>query len=173
MRLALGIIAASVGLVIPAGGCGGDDESSNGTASGYAKNVSTSTAKDEPSGTGASRGRKVKVIKTRYGRILVDGRSRALYLFTRERSKRSRCYGDCATAWPPFLASGGARAGKGAKADLLGTTKRRDGKTQVTYNGHPLYYYVSDNEPGEVLCQDVEEFGGIWYVVSSRGRAIT
>ena len=175
MRLALGIIAASVGLVIPAGGCGGDDESSNGTGSGYAKNGSTSTAKDKPSGTGASRSRKVsiKVMRTRYGRIVVDGKGRALYLFTRERSKRSRCYGDCATAWPPFLASGGARAGKGAKADLLGTTKRRNGKTQVTYNGHPLYYYVSDNEPGEVLCQDVEEFGGIWYVVSPRGRAIT
>jgi predicted lipoprotein with Yx(FWY)xxD motif len=112
-------------------------------------------------------------MKTRFGRILVDGRGRALYLFTRDRGRpESRCFGACATAWPPFHTRGQPRAGTGAQRSLLGTTRRRNGRTQVTYRGHPLYYYVGDRRPGEVLCQGVEEFGGLWLVVSPSGRAI-
>src|SRR3954447_21514885 len=89
-------------------------------------------------------GKTVKISHTRYGDILVDGKGRTLYLFTKERTSNARCYGDCATAWPPFLTSGAPRAGKRVDARKLGTTKRRNGKRQVTYNGHPLYYYVAD-----------------------------
>lgn len=110
-------------------------------------------------------------MRSRYGRVLFDGRPR-LYLFTRERSSRSRCYGACATAWPPFLTTGEPRARTGARESLLGTTRRRDGKTQVTYRGHPLYYYVTDRKPGQITCQDVVEFGGTWLVVSPSGRAV-
>jgi predicted lipoprotein with Yx(FWY)xxD motif len=114
----------------------------------------------------------VKVHPSRYGRILVDGQGRTLYLFTRDRGPKSRCYGACARAWPPLIADSDARAGGGANAAKLGTTARRGGAIQVTYAGHPLYYYVNDRRPGQILCQDVAEFGGTWLVVSPAGRAI-
>jgi predicted lipoprotein with Yx(FWY)xxD motif len=67
---------------------------------------------------------------------------------------------------------GKPRAGAGADAGLLGTTKRRGGRRQVTYNGHPLYYYVTDTKPGQITCQDVTEFGGTWLVVDPQGNAV-
>ena len=72
----------------------------------------------------------------------------------------------------PFLTRGKPRAGAGAHASLIGTTRRRDGTTQATYRGRPLYYYVGDRRPGQILCQDVEEYGGHWYVVRPRGTAV-
>ena len=114
----------------------------------------------------------VTVRRSAYGRVIFDGRGRALYLFTRERSTTPRCYGDCAKAWPPFLTKGSPRAGRGARGSLLGTTRRSDGTTQVTYRGHPLYYYVGDRRAGQILCQNVVEFGGRWLVVSPSGRAV-
>jgi predicted lipoprotein with Yx(FWY)xxD motif len=166
----------------PAAGfaCGGDDESSKDKAAGSADGTQAAatnardTAPEETGSSGRSsrKGASLKVMNSRYGRMLFDGNGRALYLFTRESSSRSRCYGDCAEAWPPFLTKGKPRARGGVKSNLLGTTRRRDGKTQVTYRGHPLYYYVDDRKPGQVLCQDVVEFGGTWLVVSPSGRAI-
>jgi predicted lipoprotein with Yx(FWY)xxD motif len=116
----------------------------------------------------------VKVHKSRYGQILVDGQGRTLYLFTRDRGAKSRCYGACARAWPPFLAGvdTAPQAAGGADAAKLGTTARRGGTAQVTYAGHPLYYYVDDRKPGQILCQDVAEFGGTWLVVTPSGRAV-
>ena len=114
----------------------------------------------------------ITVRRSRYGRVIFDGDGRALYLFTRERSWRPLCYGACATAWPPFLTEGAPRAGRGARAGLIGTTRRRDGATQVTYRGRPLYYYVGDRQPGQILCQNVVEFGGTWLVVRPDGRAV-
>jgi predicted lipoprotein with Yx(FWY)xxD motif len=114
----------------------------------------------------------VKLMQTQYGNVLVDRRGRALYLFTRDRTPVSQCYGECAARWPPFLTAGVPVAGKGAQANLLGRTRRRDGSTQVTYRGHPLYYYIGDRLPGQVLCQNVEEFGGRWYVLTRRGSAV-
>jgi predicted lipoprotein with Yx(FWY)xxD motif len=110
---------------------------------------------------------------SRYGRVLFDAKGRALYLFTRERSAKSRCYGECAAAWPPFFARGRLRAGSGADAARLGTSRRRDGRRIVTYNGHPLYYYVTDRRPGQITCQDVTEFGGTWLVVNPAGNAVS
>jgi predicted lipoprotein with Yx(FWY)xxD motif len=159
-------IAAVIGsLVFAAPGCGDDDSTSGAPTTEHA------TSTDERD-AGASAATTVKAMKTRYGRILVDGRGRALYLFTREKGATSRCAGRCANAWPVFYARGRFRAGGGADADLLGTTKRRGGRRQVTYNGHPLYYYVTDRKPGQVTCQDVTEFGGTWLVVSPSGAAI-
>ena len=111
---------------------------------------------------------------TRYGKILFDGRGRALYGFTRDRrGGPSRCYGACATAWPvQYAAKGQLRAGAGVKQSLLGTTRRRDGRLQVTYNGWPLYYYVRDIRPGQVTCQNVNEFGGLWLVLKPNGRFV-
>ncbi len=114
----------------------------------------------------------VTVRASRYGRVLVAGRGRALYHFTRERTTRPRCYGACAEAWPPFLTDGRPSARRGARASLLGTVRRRDGNRQVTYRGRSLYYYVGDRRPGQILCQNVLEFGGRWLVVSPTGRAV-
>ena len=114
----------------------------------------------------------LKVRATKYGRILFDGRGRVLYGFTRDRrGGGSRCYGACATAWPVYFAQRRLVAGRGAKRSLIGTTRRRDGRLQVTYAGRPLYYYVGDGV-GEVKCQDVEEFGGTWLVVRPSGELV-
>jgi predicted lipoprotein with Yx(FWY)xxD motif len=101
--------------------------------------------------------------------VLFDGRNRALYLFTRDSRDRTRCYGDCAVAWPPFLAKGRPRAARGVKQSLLGTISRRGGTRQVTYKGQPLYFYVHDPR-GEILCHNVNEFGGDWLVVRASGK---
>ena len=113
------------------------------------------------------------VRSSRFGRILFDGRGRALYAFTRDRrGGRSRCYGACVKAWPVYFAKGRALAGKGVRQSLIGATRRRDGRRQVTYNGRPLYYYVGDKSPGQILCQNVDEFGGTWLVVRPNGRLV-
>jgi predicted lipoprotein with Yx(FWY)xxD motif len=113
------------------------------------------------------------VRSTKYGRILSDGRGRALYAFTRDRpGGRSQCYGACAKAWPVYFAGGRLLAGKGVRQPLIGTTRRRDGRRQVTYNGRPLYYYIGDKSPGQVLCQNVDEFGGTWLVLRPSGQLV-
>ena len=119
----------------------------------------------------AATGTTVTAHDSRNGTVLFDGRGYALYLFTRERGRTPACYGACAKAWPPVLTTGRPRGGKGARSSLVGSTRRRDGKRQVTYRGHPLYYYVGDRRPGDILCQDVVEFGGTWLVVGPTGRA--
>jgi predicted lipoprotein with Yx(FWY)xxD motif len=176
MKRVLGIVVTLASLLVAPAACGGGDGGANDdTASGAARTASenasaTATAASTPK---KRRGKTVKVMNSRFGRILVDGRGHTLYLFTRDQRKsRSRCYGGCADAWPPFYTKGTPRAGAGAQSSRLGTTKRRNRRLQVTYNGHPLYYYVDEDEPGEILCQNVEEFGGLWLVVSPPGNAI-
>jgi len=117
-------------------------------------------------------GKIVKVVSSRFGRVISDRKGEAFYLFDKEKGKKSRCYGACARAWPPVITKGKPRARGAAKASLLGTTKRKNGKRQVTYKGHPLYYYVDDS-PGNILCQDVNEFGGLWLVVKPNGNPVT
>jgi predicted lipoprotein with Yx(FWY)xxD motif len=107
-----------------------------------------------------------------YGRILFDGRGRALYAFGRDSRRHSACTGECARRWPPYIARGRLRAGAGTKSALLGTTLRPDSSRQVTYAGRPLYFYVGDRKPGQVLCQNVDEFGGLWLVIRPSGRLV-
>ena len=109
---------------------------------------------------------------SQYGRILFDGRGFALYAFTRDPRGRSVCSGACAAAWPPYIVSGALRAGAGARRSLIGTTRRADGRRQVTYAGRPLYYYVGDRKAGQVLCQNVFEFEGLWLVVRAGGQLV-
>ena len=111
------------------------------------------------------------VRSSQYGPMLFDGSNRALYAFTRDPRGRSACYGACATAWPPYIVSGRIRPGKGTARSLFGTTRRRDGRRQLTYAGRPLYYYVHD-PVGQVLCQNVFEFGGLWLVVRGSGKLV-
>jgi predicted lipoprotein with Yx(FWY)xxD motif len=117
----------------------------------------------------AARGPRVTLRDSQFGPVLFDGRNRALYLFTRDPRRKTRCYGACAAAWPPFYAKGRPRAGRGVDRGLLGTIERRDGRRQVTYKGQALYFYVDDPR-GQVLCNDIVEFGGTWYAVDSKGN---
>jgi predicted lipoprotein with Yx(FWY)xxD motif len=107
-----------------------------------------------------------------YGRILFDGHGFALYAFTADSHGHSACRGACARAWPPYVVAGRLRAGPGVDRSLTGTIRRADGTRQVTYKGRPLYYYVGDRRPGQVFCQDVFEFGGLWLVVRPSGRLV-
>jgi predicted lipoprotein with Yx(FWY)xxD motif len=134
-------------------------------------NTVASASKPVPSSTSA-KGPRLKIVSSDYGQILANGRGRALYLFTADTGKASTCSGDCATAWPPYIVRSKPVAGPGAKSRKIGTTRRSDGKLQATYAGHPVYFYVGDNESGEVLCQAVNEFGGYWYVLRASGNAV-
>jgi predicted lipoprotein with Yx(FWY)xxD motif len=114
----------------------------------------------------------VSTASTSLGRILVDSRGRTLYLFEKDRNGKSACAGQCATFWPPLIASGKPVAGAGIKASLLGTTKRADGRMQVTYNHHPLYTFAKDTKPGQTSGEEVNAFGASWYVVSPAGAKV-
>ena len=122
--------------------------------------------------TTKSGGTTVAVAKTRIGRILVDSKGITLYDFVTDKRGVSGCYGACAALWPPLITKGKPHAGPGVRASLLGTTKRKDGKLEVTYNHHPLYYFVTDRKPGETTGQGVNQFGGPWWVLSPAGREI-
>jgi predicted lipoprotein with Yx(FWY)xxD motif len=110
---------------------------------------------------------------TRLGQVLVDGKGRTVYLFVADSGTQSNCNSSaCVQYWPPVLTTGSPQAGPGASASLLGTTTRKDGKTEVTYAGHPLYYFISDAKAGDVTGQGINGFGGPWYVVSPAGMQI-
>jgi predicted lipoprotein with Yx(FWY)xxD motif len=152
----LGLLSAAVLVALAAAGCG----------SGGGSSTATSTAAGGSSAT-------VSVASTGLGNILVDSKGRALYLWEKDSGTKSACSGECATAWPPLRTSGKPTAGSGAKASLLGTTKRSDGQPQVTYAGHPLYGYQGDTEAGDTTGQGSTGFGAPWYVVSATGNEIT
>jgi predicted lipoprotein with Yx(FWY)xxD motif len=105
-----------------------------------------------------------------FGPMLYSAAGQAIYLFDLEAGPRPRCYGECAEAWPPVLTAGDPVAGRGVRDGLLGTVEREDGATQLTYAGHPLYFYAHE-DPWEVLCHDFFDFGGTWFVVQPDGAA--
>ena len=182
------LVALIACVVLAAAGCGSDGDSAEPRADQSAgtetANAGTETANAAPETADAGgdtadasgemadprRGPLVKLRDSQFGPVLFGGRERALYLFTRDPRNRSRCQGACAEAWPPFYAKGRPRAGPGVDRSLLGTFERRDGRRQVTYKGRPLYFYVDDPR-GEVLCNDVFEFGGTWYAVDAEGNS--
>ena len=121
-------------------------------------------------GTGTTIG----VGSTRLGEVLVDGSGRTLYLFVADKGTQSACNSSaCVQYWPPVLTTGAPQAGAGINGTLLGTTARQDGTTEITYAGHPLYYFISDKKAGDVSGQGVNAFGGPWYVVSPSGMQIS
>jgi len=109
---------------------------------------------------------------TKLGQILVDSQGRSLYLFEKDTSTASSCSGACAGVWPPLTVSGTPQGAAGVLAGKLGGTKRADGKTEVTYNGHPLYYYVADTAPGQTKGEGLNQFGAGWDVVSPTGNKV-
>jgi predicted lipoprotein with Yx(FWY)xxD motif len=114
---------------------------------------------------------RVTVRSSQYGRVLFTSAGKALYVFEADKGKTSRCYGACATSWPPLLTKGAPLAGTGVDHMLLGATMRKDGTDQVTYKGHPLYTYSRD-AVGKAGCQHVDNFGALWLVIEPDGRVV-
>jgi predicted lipoprotein with Yx(FWY)xxD motif len=158
-------IAAPLAAVLIAAGCGNSASGSAYSAGPYGSAAVASAR----SATAAAR---VGVATSRFGRIVVDGKGRTLYLFEKDKSRRSACYGQCATYWPPLLTHGKPVARAGAKQSLLGTTRRANGSQQVTYGGHPLYRFALDTKPGQTKGKGLQDFGGGWDVVSPAGKKI-
>jgi predicted lipoprotein with Yx(FWY)xxD motif len=114
----------------------------------------------------------VKLGGTKLGQVLVDAQGKTLYLWAHDRSTISTCNGQCAVYWPPLIAQGKPSAAAGVNANLLGTSRRSDGRMQVTYGGHPLYYFVKDSKPGQASGEGLTGFGGRWDPVSAAGNAV-
>jgi predicted lipoprotein with Yx(FWY)xxD motif len=114
----------------------------------------------------------VSLHRTAVGNVLVGANGHTVYLFTADKGAKSACYGQCAGVWPPLIAAK-PTVGSGLSTSKLGTTKRRDGKLQVTYGGHPLYYFAPDKKAGDIHGQGIRHFGGAWWVVSAAGVKIT
>jgi predicted lipoprotein with Yx(FWY)xxD motif len=119
-----------------------------------------------------ARGAIVSTKSTSLGRILVNSNGRTLYLFGKDKNGKSACSGMCATFWPPLITTGKPRAGAGARASLLGTTRRSDGRLQVTYNHHPLYTFKTDTKAGQTNGEGLSAFGAKWYAVSPAGARV-
>jgi predicted lipoprotein with Yx(FWY)xxD motif len=120
----------------------------------------------------ANSGTIVKLGASNLGRVLVDAHGKTLYLWAHDKGSRSTCSGDCAEYWPPLVTRGKPTALAGANAGLLGTSRRGDGRLQVTYAGHPLYYFVQDTKPGQTKGEGLTGFGGRWDPVSSAGAPV-
>jgi predicted lipoprotein with Yx(FWY)xxD motif len=179
----MGRLATVVVLVVAwlLAGCGAEGPSSTASDSTAPPSAVSSspdptgpgTAGSDPAGPRPSQGASLSgtVITTAssaFGIILFDRSGQAIYLFDKEQTPAPQCYGDCAAAWPPVLTTGSPRATGAARPTLLGTTTRDDGSRQVTYAGHPLYFYAHEGKH-QVLCHNVSEFGGLWLVVTPGG----
>jgi predicted lipoprotein with Yx(FWY)xxD motif len=161
---------AGIGAALAVAGCG----SSSKTAASGAANQAPAIASNASAVTSASQGQGPPGLGLRsseYGKVIFASNNRVLYLFGADHGRTSTCYGICASAWPPLLSKGTRPSVRGGlNARLLGTTRRRDGSLQVTYAGHPLYYYSGDT-PGKIMCQGANMHGGFWYVVNANGSA--
>jgi predicted lipoprotein with Yx(FWY)xxD motif len=134
--------------------------------------IAVGLASAAANGNAAGRKATVAVAGSKLGRILVDGRGRTLYLFAKDKHGKSTCTGRCASFWPPLRASGKPLAGSGARASLLGTVRRSDGRLQVTYNHHPLYTFVKDTAKGQTTGEGVYAFGAKWWALSPLGAKV-
>jgi predicted lipoprotein with Yx(FWY)xxD motif len=156
-------VAAVVAVMLIAAACSGG--ATYGGAGAYGAGPSPTTS------AGGSMAAVVGLRDSGLGQTLVDGQGRTLYLFEADGSGKSNCHGACASAWPPYLSSGAPQAGTGVAGGLLGTI-RGDGGAQVTYHGHPLYYYAGDSRPGDTAGQGLDQFGARWYVVAPNGAEV-
>jgi predicted lipoprotein with Yx(FWY)xxD motif len=121
----------------------------------------------------AAGGAPVTIEKTaELGKVIANAQGRTLYLFRADHGTTSACYGTCAKFWPPLITSGKPLAMAGAKQALLGTTKRKDGKLQVTYKGHPLYTFLEDKKAGQTKGEGLNAAGAKWYALAPSGATI-
>jgi predicted lipoprotein with Yx(FWY)xxD motif len=136
--------------------------------------IGGTTAGAHPSSSAhAAKAAKIQLKKVgNLGKILVNGHGQTLYLFEKDKHGKSSCNGACAAGWPPALTTGKPTAGAGVSSSKLGTTKRKNGKMQVTYNGHPLYAYIGDSGPGKAAGEGSTAFGAKWYVLNAKGNKV-
>lgn len=171
-----GLLILALAAALAIAGCGGGSDSSSSSGSSAATSAgggggekSTETVKAAPNAeqgtTFVSLGNVSGI-----GMVLVDSKGMTLYDFHKDQGTEPACYGECAKAWPPLLTKGEPQPSNGADASQLGTTERKDGTTQVTYAGHPLYGFVGDKAPGEANGNDVTAFGGQWYALQGSGE---
>ena len=172
-----GVATAVLALAVIAAGCGSSSNNSSTSASSgggggglYGGGGSSSKAAAPASGGGAA----VIAVATnpKLGKILVDSKGNTLYYFEKDKKggTTSTCSGACAAVWPPTTTTGTPKAQKGASASKLGTIKRSDGTTEVTYNGWPLYTYAGDKKPGDANGNDFTQFGAQWYALTPAGK---
>ena len=158
LRKSTTLLAGAAALVLAAlalAGCGGGSDT----------DATPTTASGSPATIGVANGD--------IGKILVDAQGRTLYLFQKDSGTQSTCFGKCAVNWPPLDVSGKPTEGSGADSELVGTTSRPGGKSQVTYNGHPLYLFAGDKNAGDTNGEGVNAFGGSWYALSPAGDEVT
>lgn len=160
---------ALLGLLVIAG-CGGGGSSSSESTKSQSEPTSSKPA-SQPESEAKGEVAIVKVMDTpQLGKVIVDSKGMTLYDFRKDKGTTSSCYGECAVAWPPLLTTGEPKAMGAAQQSLLGTTKRKGGTVQVTYNGHPVYGFVEDSKPGETNGNDFNGFGAPWYALLPNGE---
>ena len=165
-RTALTALALATSLLVV--GCGGGEPETTAATNTPTSSGPTTSEPPPPTTPSPAIGTVVTTGDSEFGEMLFDDRGQAIYLFDRERMSTPDCYDQCAAAWPPVLTDGTPQAGGAADPVLLSTTQRTDGSMQVTYAGHPLYFYANEG-PDEVLCHNVFLNGGWWYVVTPEG----
>lgn len=133
----------------------------------------TSGSKHAPKRPGKPAGLTISTAAGSFGKHLVGASGRSIYLWVADKSSTSTCTGACAGNWPPVIAKTAPAAGNGVTAADLGTTTRSNGSKQVTYHGHPLYYYIGDSGSGTTSGQGSDGFGAKWWLVAPSGNAIT
>ena len=176
LKARVALIPLALIAIAIAAGCGSNNDQAAapattagaGSGSGYGAPPPT-TAMGTGAGAGAAA---VSTASGELGEHLVGPNGHTLYLFEKDTGSTSTCTGACAAAWPPLITTGAPTAGGAADAGLLGTTKRPDGTMEVTYNGHPLYYFSGDAAPGDTAGQEVDAFGAEWYAVAPSGEAV-
>jgi predicted lipoprotein with Yx(FWY)xxD motif len=168
-KTTLGLALLAQIAVLAIAGCGSSD-SGGGAYGGTGKGITENTTAKSP--PGADSGAAVLTVSSAagVGPVLVDAKGFTVYDFHKDKGTTSSCYGACAQVWPPVLSEGAPQVGEGANASMLGTTRRKDGTTQVTYAGHPLYTYTADQNPGEAKGNDVDSFGAQWYALKGSGE---
>jgi len=150
-------------------GCGGTTKSSSTAAK--ATPPAASTTSSTPST--ATSGLALTTKQSKLGAILAGGPKKlTVYLFEADKGSTSSCVGACAKLWPPVIATGQTQASGAALAADLGTTTRSDGAKQVTYKGHPLYYFAKDGDAGDAYGEALKSFGAGWYVLTPSGNKI-
>lgn len=170
-----GILAVAGAAAVLLAGCGSSKSSSSGESKEAAH--ATSTTKTAASTSAATTEQVVISVKSNpvlETKILAAGPKRlTVYMFAADHGASSACYGACATAWPPVITSGTPKVEGEASAAKIGTITRSEGTKQVTYAGHPLYYYSPDSVESDISGQGVNSFGALWYVLSPDGKVIT
>jgi len=169
-KFRIGGVAALATAALIVAGCGSSSSSSSSAA---AAPAAATSAASTTSSAAAATGVTIKTAKDSAGTYLAGPNGHALYLWVADSGGKSACSGACAHAWPPLVTNGNPSAGSGVNASDLGTIMRSDGTEQVTYKGHPLYYFIADTSAGSTRGQGSEGFGAKWWLIAPSGTAIT